>query len=134
MSRLSSLFAACCIASFAFVAGCGKTTDGPQRYAVSGAVTHQGKPVPKGFVTLEPDADRGNQGPGGGAEIVNGRYNTKVEGGVVGGPYKVRIVGTDGMPTTVSGEELAEGKPLFQPYETTVEFPTQASVQDFEVP
>lgn len=134
MSRFSLVLTACCVVSFPFIAGCGKSSDGPQRYAVSGAVTYQGKPVPKGFITLEPDADRGNSGPGGGTEIVNGQYNTKVEGGVVGGPYKVRIVGTDGVPATVSGEELTEGKPLFQPYETTVEFPKQASVQDFAVP
>lgn len=134
MSQFSWVLSACCVVSFAFAVGCGKSSDGPQRYAVSGAVTHQGKPVPKGFITLEPDADRGNSGPGGGTEIVNGQYNTKVEGGVVGGSYKVRIVGTDGVPTTISGEELTEGKPLFQPYETTVDFPKQTSVQDFAVP
>jgi hypothetical protein len=101
---------------------------------VSGTVTYQGQPVPKGFVTLEPDSAAGNNGPGGGAEIVNGKYDTKVAAGVVGGSYKVRIVGTDGVKTTVSGEELAEGKPLFTPYETTVEFPQQTSVKDFEIP
>lgn len=114
------------------VVGCGATSDGPRRYAVSGTVTHKGMPVPKGFITFEPAA--GNNGPGGGAEIVNGKYDTQVAAGVVGGAYKVRIVGTDGVKTTVSGEELADGSPLFPPYETTLEFAKENAVKDFAVP
>lgn len=113
--------------------GCGNDTSGPQRYAVSGAVTHNGQPVPKGFITLEPDSEQGNSGPGGGAEIVNGRYDTKIEKGIVGGFYKVRITGTDGVPVTISGEELPDGKPLFKPYETKIDFPKETTTRDFEV-
>jgi hypothetical protein len=134
VSRFFAMLALCCVLGLAGVVGCGGSTDGPKRYAVSGSVTFQGQPVPKGFITLEPDSDRGNSGPGGGTEIVNGKYDTKVAAGVVGGPYKVRIVGTDGVPVTESGEELTEGKPLFAPFETTIEFPTQNSVKDFAVP
>ncbi|WP_254510055.1 hypothetical protein [Anatilimnocola floriformis] len=131
MTRLSVLLL---IMLWACLAGCGSNSDGPRRYAVSGSVTYQGKPVPKGFITLEPDAVAGNSGPGGGTEIRNGKYNTKVAGGVVGGAYKVRIVGTDGVKVTVSGEELADGRPLFPPYETTLEFPKQGTVKNFEIP
>lgn len=125
-----------CLAMFLIVigAGCGDTTDGPKRYALSGTVTYDGKPVPKGFITLEPNSEQGNSGPGGGADIVNGKYDTKAAMGIVGGPYKVRITGTDGMPTSIEGEELPDGKPLFLPFETTVDLPKQASVRDFEIP
>ena len=113
--------------------GCGNDTSGPQRYALSGAVTHNGQPVPKGFITLEPDSEQGNSGPGGGAEIVNGKYDTKIEKGIVGGFYKVRITGTDGVPVTISGEELPDGTPLFEPYETKIDFPKETTTRDFEV-
>ncbi|QDU30132.1 hypothetical protein ETAA8_52510 [Anatilimnocola aggregata] len=115
------------------VAGCGPSQSGPKRYPVSGTVTFNRKPVPKGFITLEPSIEQGNSGPGGGAEIVNGKYDTTLEQGVVGGAYKVRIVGTDGVPATIEGETLADGQPLFEPYETTVEFPLEKTVKDFEV-
>jgi hypothetical protein len=124
----------CLAALIAMCAGCGGSTDGPKRYPVSGTVTFNGQPVPKGFITLEPDSDKGNSGPGGGGEIVGGKYDTKTERGIVGGAYKVRITGTDGKPVTVSGEELPEGQPLFAPYETTVDFPADATVRDFEIP
>ncbi len=114
--------------------GCDGAGGGPTRYALSGNVNFNGQPVPKGFITLEPDTEKGNSGPGGGADIVNGKYDTKTAMGIVGGAYRVRITGTDGMPVTISGEELPEGKPLFPPYETTVDFPAQISVRDFDIP
>jgi hypothetical protein len=134
MSRIA--FAARCWLSLGLcglLLGCG-SSDGPTRYRVSGTVSFRGQPVPKGFITLEPDGNAGNSGPGGGAEIVNGRYNTGTEGGVVGGPYVVRIVGYDGVEASMSGETLPDGKPLFPPYETTFDFPKEPSTKDFEVP
>jgi hypothetical protein len=112
--------------------GCGQG-DGPQRFEVSGKVTYNGQPVPKGFITFEPDAEKGNGGPGGGADIVDGSFRTAAGKGVVGGPYLVKIVGYDGVAATVSGEELPEGSPLFVPYETRIEFPKQKTQQDFDV-
>lgn len=114
------------------LAGCGDS--GPKRYQVSGKVTYKGKPVPKGFITFEPDSSKGNEGPGGGAEIVDGEYSTESGKGVLGGPYRVKIVGYDGVPTRQSGEELPDGKPLFIPYETTVDFPKESTEKDFDVP
>lgn len=113
------------------VAGCG-SSDG--LYEVSGQVTYQGKPVPSGYIKLIPDTSKGNSGPGGGAEIVDGTYRTPSGKGVVGGPYIVEIVGTDGVPYTESGEEIPDGKPLFKAYETTFDFPKETTVKDFEVP
>ncbi len=113
--------------------GCG-VSDGPTRYRVSGTVSFRGQPVPKGSITLEPDGDAGNSGPGGGAEIVNGRYSTGLEGGVVGGPYVIRIVGYDGVEANMAGETLPDGKPLFRPFETTFDFPKESITKDFEIP
>ena len=134
--RYLALVGKCCLLFVlaALFGGCETSSSGPTRYPVSGTVKHKGQLVPKGFITLEPDTVGGNSGPGGGAEIVDGRYDTKTAAGVVGGSYKVRIVGTDGQPATVSGETLPEGRPLFAPYETIVDFPKEATVKDFEVP
>ena len=118
---------------FALVACCGCGQEGPERYDLSGTVTYDGKPVPKGFVTLTPDIDKGNDGPGGGAEIVDGKYQTSAEMGIIGGPHTVRIVGYDGIPARVEGEDLPNGKGLFAPYQTTVDFPKQDSEYNFAI-
>jgi hypothetical protein len=121
------ILAACALPS------CGPTNDGPPRYILRGQVTFEGKPVPAGFITFSPSADRGNQGPGGGAPIVNGSYVTPRDKGIVGGAYDVRIVGYDGKATVMEGEQLPDGSPLFRPFETTVDFPKEDSVKDFDV-
>lgn len=115
------------------LSGCSGNS-GPTRYEVSGRVTFNEQPVPKGFVTFFPDTEAGNSGPGGGAEIRDGVYRTADGKGVVGGPHRIRIIGFDGVARTESGEELADGASLFTPYETTIDFPTADTVQDFEIP
>lgn len=114
------------------IAGC--SDSGPRRYQVSGTVTYKDQPVPKGFITFEPDDSKGNEGPGGGSPIVNGKYTTEEGKGISGGPYRVKIVGYDGVPSKESGEELLDGRPLFPPYETTVDFPKESTSKDFVVP
>ena len=115
-------------------AGCGPSTDGPVRYQISGTVTYDDKPVPNGFVSFAPDTTAGNKGPGGGAPIEQGRFKTDATRGTVGGPHVVKIVGYDGVAVTVEGEQLAHGKPLFAPYETTIDFPKKDGTFEFKVP
>jgi hypothetical protein len=115
------------------LAGCGGS-DGPTRYDVSGSVSYDGKPVPKGFITFIPDTDQGNTGPGGGAVIENGHYETESGKGVVGGPHIIRITGYDGKPTQMSGEDMPDGQPIFQTYQTTFDFPKEDTEKDFTVP
>ncbi len=115
--------------------GCGGPAgNGPVRYAVSGQVTYDGAPVPVGFIEFLPDTSLGNSGPGGGAPIRDGVYQADASRGVVGGPYIVRIRGTDGVPTTEEGEELPEGTQLFPLFETEYEFPNQDTTANFDVP
>ena len=125
-------YTATAFACLILLTGCG--SGGPTRYPVSGKVTFKGEPIPQGFITFEPDADQGNSGPGGGAQIDQGVYSTGVEKGVVGGAYTVKIVGYDGKVITMEGEELKEGTPLFPPYYTSVDFPQSESTKDFDVP
>lgn len=75
------------------VISCGQYDDSVKRYAVSGLLTYDGKPVPAGLVFFEPDSKKGNSGPGGVAEILDGRYQTKPDKGIVGGPHTVRVIG-----------------------------------------
>lgn len=107
--------------------GC-STADGPPRYHVSGSVTYQGKPVPGGRIMFEPDATQGNSGPGAVAEISEGRYATRSDRGVVGGPHRVTIYGTDG---TVATEERDNA--LFVPYRTEVDLPEADTTHDFSI-
>ena len=95
---------------------------------------YDGKPVPKGTVTFEPDTTKGNSGPGSGAAIENGRYDTGTENGPVAGPHTVRIVGYDGIPASMEGETMPEGKPLFPPYESTLDVPKESSEKNFDIP
>ena len=110
--------------------GCSSRQAGPQRFAVAGRVTFDGKPVPAGRIALEPDTAAGNSGPAGYGNIVAGRFTTYPRMGAVSGPQIVRISGFDG----IASGEMVEGKELFPEYTTTVELPAKAATIDFEVP
>jgi hypothetical protein len=103
---------------------------GPQRYQLSGKVLHDGKPVPVGEVSLQPDSSQGNSGPACIALIKEGHYKTEADKGIVGGPYLVRIAGFDGVPVGDS----TQGREMFPSYETKVDLPKETSTHDFEVP
>lgn len=114
----------------ALIVGCGGNTDGPPRYQVSGTVTLNGQPVPVGEISLTPDTDKGNSGPGSVARIVDGKYHTESGMGIVGGPYTVSISAFDGVPVG----ESTEGTPLLaQPHKESVEFEKKDSVKDFAI-
>jgi hypothetical protein len=109
--------------------GCG--SGGPPRYRLSGRATKGGQPIPAGSITLVPDVGKGNQGPAVSVAIKDGQYDTDLQDtGHVGGPHIVKITGMDG---TVS-PEFPMGLPLFPEYEMSVDLPTQAAQQNFEVP
>ena len=132
-AKVFRLFAPGLVCVVMLLTGCSQN-DGPQRYTVSGKVTFDGKPVPKGFITFAPDSEAGNSGPGGGAEIRDGVYKTAPGKGVVGGPHNLRIIGFDGIARTESGEELADGAALFPTYKTDIDFQKSDSVHDFDIP
>jgi hypothetical protein len=117
--------------------GCGGDRSGPERFEVSGRVTFGGEPIPKGVIIFSPDAGQGNSGPQGTARINDGSYSTGGTGGkgVTGGPHVVRIIGTDGKTFVDDvGNEYDDGRPLFDPWETNVDFAREAAVHDFDVP
>lgn len=118
------------VALLAF-AGCGGDKLG--RHAVSGTITHNGKPVPKGFIRFIPDSSKGTRGPGGGAPIINGKYHAPASKGVVAGAYLIEIDGLDGVPAKEGGEDLQDGKALFPMVHAKHEFPSQDSVWDYDV-
>lgn len=123
------------LATALFVVGCsGGTNDGPARYSLSGTVTFKGEPVPVGYIQFYPDSEKGNKGPGTGADIKDGRFSTPAGKGVVGGPHVVEITGYDGVPITVEGEgELTHGTPLFPRYKSTADLAKADGEQNFEV-
>ena len=111
------------------VAGCGKS--GPPRYHVTGKLTYGGKPVPAGVIFFEPDFTKKNDGPSGFAHVKNGEYDTRVDGQpVVSGPHQVRIHAFDGKP----GNELPMGQMIAPEFTTTVDFPEEDSVKNFDIP
>jgi hypothetical protein len=116
------------------VVGCGGSNDTHKLYAVSGNVTFGGKPVPVGFVTFEPNSLQGNAGPGCGASIQDGYYKTDKNKGIAGGSYLVTVNGSDGIATTIDGEDAPQGASLFPPYKTQFDFPKSDTAWDIEVP
>jgi predicted small lipoprotein YifL len=111
------------------LAGCGQ--DGPVRYSLSGTVTMpDGKPVPAGEVSLEPDGAAGNQGPATMVQIRDGKYSAPRDQGIVGGAYIITISPFDGVPF---GESL-QGKPLTKTQHVEkVDFPAKNSTYDFKI-
>ena len=107
------------------VVGCGKS-DGLT--AVSGRVTWKGKPVPRGDVSIEPDAARGNTGPQCRSSIIDGAFESRPRFGAIQGPVVVIVEGTNTPP----GSEFAV--PLFPRYEFRTEIPAVRATLDIVVP
>jgi hypothetical protein len=112
----------------------GCSPDGPSRYSISGSVTFQGRPVPVGFIKFEPDATKGNMGPGSGTSIQNGSYTVPSATGVLGGHYRIVVEGFDGIPAVVDGEKAPDGKLLFSNQQILAELPQHDSTKNIEVP
>lgn len=114
------------------MSGCGPATI--KRYHISGVVTFEGKPVPKGTITFEPV---GRDVMGGFANIIDGSYDTAQEGvGQVSGEHTVIITGDATMsvkPDSFQADSYV-AKPLFPKFQTTAKLPRSASKLDFEVP
>ncbi len=108
--------------------GCG---GGPHLYAVDGAVTVAGQPVPAGMIIFEPDLSKGPDGPRGNAPIKNGRYDSRFESGSppMAGAMRVRILGYNGRPHG----ELPFGD-LICDHDTEIDLPARPSTHDFNVP
>ena len=125
----SALLLALCLVT----AGCqGQKAEG---HAVSGTVSFQGKPVPRGSLLFSPDSQKGNSGPAISFEIVDGHYGEQEQTPRLhqGGAYRVRISGFDGNANPAA--ELPLGRPLFQDYTTSVDLPKEdAPETDFELP
>jgi hypothetical protein len=106
------------------LAGC---TQEERLYRVSGVVTYNSKPIPKGLIFFDPKTD----GPQGFANIVDGNYDTAAQGkGVRGGAYAVRVNGYDGK----QANEAPFGQALFPEYTGTKDLPREDSTYDLDVP
>ncbi|MBA2114941.1 hypothetical protein [Bremerella alba] len=116
------------------ITGCG-TEKSSDVYSVSGNITYDGQPLPKGNISFAPDASQNNQGPGATAEIKDGEYKMMPGKGISGGPYELVISGYDGVPIT-SGEGGMDpnGKVLFESYKMSLDLPHKDTQHDIEVP
>jgi len=111
------------VLGLAALAGCAREE---KLYRVSGAVTYDGKPVAKGLIFFDPQAE----GPQGFANIVGGKYDTGQQGkGVRGGAYNVRVNGFDGKVAN----EAPFGQALFPEYTGTKYLPNEDSTYDLDI-
>lgn len=112
------------VLGLAALLGCGAGEE--KLYEVSGVVTYDGKPIPKGLIFFDPHAD----GPQGFANILDGKYDTAQQGkGVRGGAYAVRVNGFDGK----EANEAPFGQALFPEYTGSKELPKENSTYDLEI-
>ena len=99
---------------------------------ISGNVTWNGQPVAAGAITFEP-LDMADRLGDGFAHIRNGEFDASVDRrGHFGGPHKVIITGSWGRLIDPRNPDSGT-RPLFTPYETTVNLPKKRSTQDFSV-
>jgi hypothetical protein len=110
--------------------GCGKKRE--PTFDVSGKVTFNGKPVPRGQIVFNPDPENGNRSRQSGyAEIQDGAFDTRKSGiKSPAGPVIVRIEGFDGKPDG----KTQFGNPLFVDYSEKIELPAEHCQRDFDVP
>jgi len=116
-----------CAAGLIAASLCGCGGHGAERFAISGAVTYDGAPVPGGRIVFAPA--QGVSGPGAVAEIENGRYATRRGHGATAGLHRVTVYGTDGTEPTQTRDNS-----LFPPYRLEVELSAEQPRQDFHIP
>lgn len=97
------------------VAGCSvRGYEGPQRAAVSGNVSFEGKPIEKGTIHLKP--------AGNGAAVIstapitNGRYSISEERGPTFGSYHVSIFGFEAIESPNADEQDADSSDKSRQY------------------
>ena len=104
-------------------------TDSYVRVPVSGTVTLEGTPVPKGSIQLTPA--EGTKGPVTSAEIIEGKFSIEQANGPTAGKYKVSI---SGRPTaTIKSDEMPGGTPKLVPEPVPTKYNT-ASTLETDVP
>jgi hypothetical protein len=100
-------------------------------YDVSGKLTCDGKPIPKGLIFFDPDPTKGTAGTQGFANIKDGVFDTADRGkGVRGGAYVIRVSGFDGK----EANDAPFGQPLFPEYQEKRDLPKAKSTLDINVP
>lgn len=118
------------VAGAVLIAGCGERE---RLYDVSGTITFEGKPIPKGLIFFDPDpSSKGTPGTQGFANIENGKYDTAIPGkgrGIGGGAYTIRIGGFDGK----EGPEAPFGQFLFPEHQLSKELPPRNQTFDYDV-
>jgi hypothetical protein len=126
--RVSSRRSAIAVLLLVTLAGCGEPEE--KLYQVSGTVTYDGKPIPKGLIFFDPDASKGTGGMQGFANILDGKYDTAEGQGVRGGAYEVRVNGFDGKESN----DAPFGQALFPEYRGHKDLPQADSTFDLDVP
>jgi hypothetical protein len=101
---LSGCFRLCAVGAVMMASvpssGCGKG-DELDRQSVSGTVTLDGKPLPKGEIQFHPAAE--NLPVATGSSIVDGQFSIARDQGPTPGPYKVSISAVSGKPPELIG-------------------------------
>ncbi|MCA9033733.1 MAG: hypothetical protein KDA91_01325 [Planctomycetaceae bacterium] len=95
---------------FAVIAiGCG---GGLKVNDLSGDVRFDGKPIVYGQIEFIPKANLSDENPTGVAEIVDGKFDTSLEGGkgVLFGSHTVRVTAYESRPVPASEDETAESE------------------------
>lgn len=95
--RYTVLAAALCIP---LASGCGGP-EGPKKYAISGTVTREGKPIAEGVITMAPTGE----GPATQTTITDGQYEFSDENGPIEGDHTVTIL------RMLQREEVPPGTP-----------------------
>jgi len=118
--------------------GCGNG-DRFQRTIVTGTITYDGQPIPKGAIWFVPTESVGNQAPTGFARIEDGRFATERAKSPITGRYTIKVTGFDGAePTAAEKAELLSsdflGHAIFPEYVQEAEIAADEMTLDLDVP
>jgi len=128
---LLSVFRFLSLIIVSLLSACSSATDNLQRFDVSGKVTLDGKPAPRGEIFFQPDSKQGNTGPGAVAKIIDGTYRTRPGKGVTSGPHLARVVVFDG----VASEDSPDGRSLMtDAYTVSVNIQGHDLIHNFQIP
>jgi hypothetical protein len=129
--RIAIALALFCLLSFGYAAFRPRSSLVVRRYPLSGIVTFNGQPVPRGTISFV--ASAAGREYAGYAGIVDGKFDTRTDGrGHVGGEHVITVMGFQ-APSDANSEE-AKPVPLFQPIQLNDDFRYGSTFKKIDLP
>lgn len=121
--------------SCGFLLGCSGGSS-INREDISGKAMFNGEPIVFGMIEFLPDQSVGHDAPAGSATIIDGQYDSTIEGGfgIVAGPHEIRVTAYPKRPEVSEDETIVSEpvEPIFVGY--SIQADVTPPTYDIDIP